>query len=107
MEFTYKHDVMRFVQFANRIFGCAVNFDDPESTARAGIEALREFFFDLNLPLSFEDLGAKVSDIPLLLNMLGVDDINSTEGNFMILHRRECEQIYRNAANYNSKNLVL
>ena len=106
MEFTYKHDVMRFVQFASRIFGCAVNFDDPESTARAGIESFREFLFDLGLPLSFEDLGAKDSDIPLLLNMLGVDDVNRTEGNFMILHRRECEQIYSNAANYNSKHLI-
>ena len=25
MEFTYKHNVMRFAQFANRVFGCAMN----------------------------------------------------------------------------------
>lgn len=100
MEFTYKHNVMRFAQFANRVFGCAMNFEEPEITARAGIAALRDFFQSIGLPLSFEDIGAKESDIPTLLNMLGVDDSNSTEGHFMILHRRECEQIYKNAARY-------
>lgn len=105
MDFTYKHDVMRFAQFANRIFGCAMNFYDPESTARAGIMSLRNFARNLGLPLNFEELGAHASDIPLLLNMLGVDDVNKSQGSFMILHRRDCEQIYRNAALFDPKAL--
>ncbi len=100
MEFTYKHDVMRFAQFANRVFGCAMNFDEPEITARAGISALRHFFKNLGMPLSFADIKARADDIPQLLNMLGVDDVYKTEGKFMPLHRSECEIIYKNAANY-------
>ena len=102
MEYNLKHDVMRFAQFASRVFGCSMDFEDPERTAREGISALREFYKSIGMPLSFKDIGAKAEDIPLLLNMLGVDDENRTEGKFVTLHRSDCEQIYSIAARYGS-----
>ena len=102
MEYNLKHDVMRFAQFASRVFGCSMDFEDPERTAREGISALREFYKSIGMPLSFRDIGAKAEDIPLLLNMLGVDDENRTEGKFVTLHRSDCEQIYSIAARYGS-----
>lgn len=102
MEYNLKHDVMRFAQFASRVFGCSMDFEDPERTARDGISALREFYKSIGMPLSFKDIGAKAEDIPLLLNMLGVDDENRTEGRFVTLRRSDCEQIYSIAARYGS-----
>ncbi len=100
MEYVYKHDVMRFAQFAVRVFNVDMDFEDPAVTARKGIKALRAFFKNIGMPLSFEQIGAKREDIPRMLNLLGVDDDKKTEGNFMILNRKDCEAIYNNAANY-------
>ena len=44
------HDISRFVQFAVNVFGCELNAEHPEETAKAGIKALREFFRSLNMP---------------------------------------------------------
>ncbi len=100
MEYTMQHNVMRFAQFANRVFGFSMDFEDPERTAKNGIQALRFFFKSIGMPLSFADIGAKEEDIPAMLNMLGVD--HHTEGHFMELHRDDCEAIYRIAARFNS-----
>ncbi|WP_281757551.1 iron-containing alcohol dehydrogenase [Succinatimonas hippei] len=98
MEHVMDHDVMRFAQFANRVFGCAMDFAHPEVTAKNGIAALRALWKSAGLPLSFADLGAKKEDIPTLLNNLGIDD--HTEGHFMILKRPDVEAIFNIAANY-------
>ena len=100
MDYVYKHDVMRFAQFAVRVFGISMDFDDPSSTARDGIKAFRKFLHSIGMPLSFEEIGAKEEDIPHLLNMLGVDDVNRTEGQFVLLYRKDCEVIYYRAAHY-------
>ena len=100
MDYVYKHDVMRFAQFAVRVFGISMDFDDPSSTARDGIKAFRKFLHSIGMPLSFEEIGAKEEDIPHLLNMLGVDDVNRTEGQFVLLYRKDCEAIYYRAAHY-------
>ena len=98
MEHVMQHDVMRFAQFATRVFGCAMDFAHPEVTAKNGIAALRALWKSAGLPLSFADLGAKKEDIPTLLNNLGIDD--HTEGHFMILKRPDVEAIFNIAANY-------
>ena len=100
MEYTLHHSLMRFAQFAHRVFGCPLDFVDPEYTARAGIGCLRRFFADLGMPLNFAGLGARAEDIPQLLNMLGVDEEAHTEGHFVVLHRSDCERIYKLEAGY-------
>ncbi|MCQ2614091.1 MAG: iron-containing alcohol dehydrogenase, partial [Treponemataceae bacterium] len=66
--FTYnmKHDVMRFAQIAVRVWGCQMDFANPENTAKAGIEALRNFLISIGMPKNFEELGAKEADIEKL-----------------------------------------
>src|SRR5574344_11303 len=103
MEYVYKHNVMRFAQFAVRVFGLDMDFDDPQTTARAGILALRKFFDSIGMPLSFDDIGAKPKDIPMLLNMLGVNDVDKTEGKFVVLYRKDCEEVLYNAAKFDHK----
>jgi len=57
MRYVYKHDVARFAQFANRVFGIAIDPFDLEKTAVKGIEALEEFLRKLNLPLKLSEMG--------------------------------------------------
>ena len=48
------HDVMRFAQVATRVWGCQMDFEHPEVTAKAGIEAFRNFLISIGMPKNFE-----------------------------------------------------
>ena len=95
MEFVYKHDVMRFAQMATRIFGCEMNFENPEDTALKGIYAFRRFLHDIGMPINFEELGAKAEDIPVLIEKFGIGD-GQTWG-FVRLSAKDIEEILNNA----------
>ena len=96
MEFVYKHNVLRFCQMATRVFGCQMDFENPENTARAGIRAFRTFLHNIGMPINFAELGAKVEDIPMLVDKFGVGD--GRTGGFVSLSADDVTQIYMIAA---------
>jgi len=96
MEFVYKHDVKRFVQMATRVFGCELDEENPENTARAGIKAFRQFLHNIGMPINFAELGASVEDIPVLVEKHGVGD-GLTWG-FVRLSAKDIAEIYTIAA---------
>ena len=96
MEFVMPHNPMRFAQMATRVFGCAMNFENPEVTAREGIRCFRRFLKGLELPINFAQLGAKEEDIPVLVEKLGLGD--GRTGGFVALSSEDVAQIYRIAA---------
>lgn len=97
--FTYnlKHDVMRFAQIATRVWGCQMDFQDPERTAREGIEALRRFLTSIGMPGSLAEIGAKEEDIPKLAKTCCYGDGNESGqiGGFVPLEQSDVEAIYR------------
>ena len=99
MKFTMKHDVMRFAQFAVRVFGCEMDFQQPERTAREGIERFESFLKAIGMPVRFKELGAKREDIPTLIQMLKMD--KRGVGNFVKLSAEDVEAIYNLAADEN------
>ncbi len=66
--FTYNmnHNVMRFAQVATRVWGCQMDFEHPEVTAKEGIEAFRSFLISLGMPKTMTEFGGKEEDIPYL-----------------------------------------
>ena len=96
MEFVYKHDVMRFVQMATRVFDCEMDEANPENTAVAGIKAFRQFLHDIGMPINFAELGAKEEDIPLLVEKLGLGD--RCTGGFVSLSSADVAEILKIAA---------
>ncbi len=54
--YVYKYDLRKFCQFATRVWGIEMNYDHPEQTALAGIEALKTYFNSLGMPVSFKEL---------------------------------------------------
>ena len=97
--FTYMlhHDVMRFARAAVRIWGCQMDFDSPETTARAGIEALRRFLVSIGMPKNFAELGAREEDIEYLAHTCcyGNGNAEGTVGGFTVLRQKDVEAIYR------------
>lgn len=96
--FTYNmnHDVMRFAKAAVRVWGCQMDFDHPEKTAKAGIEALRQFLISIGMPKNFEELGAKEEDIEKLAHTACFGDARKgTLSGFVELTQKDVENIYR------------
>ncbi|MBR2912856.1 MAG: iron-containing alcohol dehydrogenase [Oscillospiraceae bacterium] len=97
MEFVCSHNVMRFAQMAVRIWGCEMNFENPEATAKQGIYAFRRFLSSIGMPINFEQLGAKEEDIPVLVDKFGLGEDGRT-GGFVSLSSEDVAEIYRIAA---------
>ena len=66
MRYHMNKNVMRFAQFAVRVYGCAMNFEHPEETALRGIEAHEAFLKSIGMPLTLKELGARTEDIPAM-----------------------------------------
>ncbi len=96
MEFVYKHNPLRFAQAAVRVWGCQMDFEQPENTAREGIARFRRFLRSIGMPLTFDELGAKVEDIPALVEKFGIGD--GRTGGFVKLSAEDIAAIYRIAA---------
>jgi alcohol dehydrogenase YqhD (iron-dependent ADH family) len=92
MKYVMKHDILRFAQFAVRVWGCEMDFAQPENTARKGIECYEQFMTSIGLPIRFEQLGAKAEDIPILLKTLNLGD--RTLGSFVKLTIEDIKKIY-------------
>ena len=95
--YTMHHDVMRFAQIAVRVWGCQMDFDHPERTAKAGIEALRSFLISLGMPKNFAELGAKEEDIEALAHTCcwGSENADGMQHGFMDLTEEDVRNIYR------------
>ena len=95
-KYVMKHDVMRFAKVAVRVWGCDMDFDCPETTALAGINALQNFLVSLGMPKTLGDLGAKEADIPKLVDVLcnGNGRTGAISG-FVRLTEEDCTNIYK------------
>jgi len=96
MEYNMEHDVMRFAQVANRVWGCPMDFAHPEVTAKAGITAFRNFLRSIGMPQTLAEVGGKEEDIPYLAHTACYGNGNSgTQGGFVVLQEEDVANIYR------------
>ena len=95
MEFVHGHNVLRFAQMATRVFGCQMDFENPEATAVEGIRCFRRFLHEIGMPINFEQLGAKEEDIPTLADNMA---IKYTTRGFVKLTRDDVCSILKIAA---------
>ena len=93
MKHVMQHDVLRFAQFAVRVWGCEMNFANPESTALQGIAKFEEFLVSIGMPVRFAELNAKGKDIPVLVKTLGLG--SRTLGGFVKLTEEDVTEIYK------------
>ena len=95
--YTMKHDITRFAKVAVRVWGCGMDFEHPELTAAAGIEALRRFLISIGMPKNFSELGAREEDIEKLAHTCccGSEGADGTIIGFTSLTQKAVEEIYR------------
>lgn len=88
----------RLAQFAVRVMGTPLSFDDLRFTAGQGIERLRSFFRLLGLPQRLTDVGADAARAAEIVNLLPFGP-DGTIGTLVRLDRAACEAVYCIAAN--------
>ncbi len=94
MKHVMRHDIARFAQFAVRVWGCDMDFAQPERTAAEGVERFRAFLTAIGMPATFAQLGAREEDIPAMVEHLFSAEAEPLPG-FMRLTRKDVEAIYR------------
>lgn len=96
--FTYnmQHNVMRFAQAATRVWGCQMDFEHPQTTAKAGVEALRSFLISIGMPKNLAELGADESKLEQMAFSACHGDVRTgAVGGFAPLHQQDVYSIYR------------
>ncbi len=94
MTFVYKHDVMRFAQWATRVWNCKMDFSNPEKTALEGIAAFKAFLKSIGMPATLAELGGKAEDIPQLVKNFGLPK-DGKAGGFVQLSSEDIAEIYK------------
>lgn len=94
MEYVLKKGVDKLAQLANRVFGIELDKANPQSTAKEGIKALREFFKELGLPTTLREIGAKEEDLPFMAGNLDYRP-DGTYGGFVKITKEDAENIFR------------
>jgi alcohol dehydrogenase YqhD (iron-dependent ADH family) len=94
MKYVMNHDINRFVQVAVRVWGCEPDTNNPEKTAKEGIERFEKFLKSIGMPTTFAEIGAKEQDIPFLVKNIGLEG-KDTLGNFVKLKEEDIAAIYK------------
>ena len=87
-KYVMNHDVARFTQVANRVWGV--------ETAEEGIKAFKQFLISIGMPSTLGELGGKEEDIPTLVkNLCCGDGRDGTISGFVTLNEDDCTRIYQ------------
>ena len=98
MTYVMDRDVMRFAQFAVRVFGCEMDFHHPEVTAREGIARLTAWLQSIGMPVTLGELGFPAEDIPAAVAHRRLKANPFPFGGFAAIGPEDMEAILRLAA---------
>ena len=93
LTYTMNININRSAQFAVRVWGCEMNFDDPAETAKEGIAKFTAFMKEIGMPTTITEVGAKEADIPALAKNMFHGAPN--HGNFLKLTMENTMAIYK------------
>ncbi|MGI6781614.1 MAG: iron-containing alcohol dehydrogenase [Acholeplasmataceae bacterium] len=93
MLYTLDHGIERYYRLAVRVYGIEPNEKDKRGVALKGIRWLQAFFKEMGMPTTFEEIGAKKEDIPLMLKNLEINK-GPVFGNFVKLTMDDARKIY-------------
>ncbi|MFW5976548.1 MAG: iron-containing alcohol dehydrogenase [Bacillota bacterium] len=92
MKYVYQENIDRFAQFAVRVFGVEMDFENPEWTAREGIRRLEEFFKSIGLPVTLEGLDIGSENLEVMAEKC---TMNGPIGNIKKLDKEDVLNIYK------------
>ena len=97
MRYVYKHNIPRFVRFANRVMDVPVNPWDEEETVLEGIKRLELFIKEIGLPTTLREVGVNSRKDILVMADKAYPDENGTLGGFYPLKKQDFINILNEA----------
>lgn len=94
MKYVMTKNTNKFLQFAVRVWGCQMDFENPEKTMLEGIERFEKFLKSIGMPTRLAELGANVRDIPKIVGNMKIAD-GGTTGNFVKLNKDDVTAILK------------
>ena len=93
MKYVYRDNLDRFVQYATRVWGVSLTFDDKDAMVESAIDRLEAFYRALGLPVRLSDAGIGIDHIHKMSEsaMIGRSNI----GNFKKLYAPDVEKILK------------
>lgn len=93
MKYVYRDNLDRFVQYAVRVWGVSLTFDDKDAMVESAIDRLEAFYRALGLPVRLSDAGIGNDHIHKMSEsaMIGRSNI----GNFRKLYAPDVEKILK------------
>lgn len=88
------HEPMKFAQMAVRVWGVEMNFDHPERTAEAGIDAMTAYFREIGMPTTFTELGLTEADFGPIIDLATAGGKKPVKS-YVDLYPADIEQIFR------------
>lgn len=64
--YVHKDNLLRFLQYAERVWNVDVDYDHPEQTALKAIDQQERYYKSIGMPTSLHELGVKVEDLEKL-----------------------------------------
>jgi len=86
MKYTYKHDIAKFIQYANNVWGIEGN---DEETALLGIKSTKAFFKSIGMPTSLNEVDIGQEHFEKMAKLCG------PVGNFVKLEAKDIVEIYK------------
>lgn len=91
--YVYQHDIRKFAQAATRVWQVEMDYDHPDRTALRGIEAMKEYFKKLGMPVTMGELGIDPAEYHTLAEMT-TNNGSKVLKSYVDLGIREIEEIY-------------
>jgi len=61
--YVYKTNIMRWLQYASRIWNVDIDFEHPEKTIEKAIDLQEEYYASIGMPINLHSLGVKQEDL--------------------------------------------
>ncbi len=61
--YVYKANIMRWLQYASRIWNVDIDFEHPEKTIEKAIDLQEEYYASIGMPINLHSLGVKQEDL--------------------------------------------
>lgn len=64
--YVYQANIKRWLQFASNVWNLDVDYEHPEKTVEAAIDAQEQYYASIGMPIGLKALGVKEEDLPKL-----------------------------------------
>ena len=94
--YVYKNCLPRFKKYAINVMGVPADAGSDEEIALKGIEAMEDFYREINMPTNLKELGVNATDedLALMAHKCAVG-VNGAKGSAKLLHEEDMLAIYK------------